>query len=177
MNPFLNAHSISDEQLMEKYQAGDYMAFEALYLRHESRVMSYLAKRLRDQESRDEVFQNTFLKLHRKKNQYSSKFAFVKWLYTISRSELLDFCKVKKLETISFEENIYQAHEKEETLLDLDDYSELSEKEKYALKLKYFSNKDYEEISQELNTTQNNSRKLISRGIGKLKLALLGGDK
>ncbi len=106
MDPFINAHNFTDEQLMEEYIKGDHMAFEALYVRYQKTVFSYLRKRLPDEQSQGEVFQNTFLKLHRNRDRYQSKYPFIKWLYTIARSELLDFCKLKKLDTVPFEDDI-----------------------------------------------------------------------
>ena len=58
--------------------------------------------------------------------------------------------------------------------IDLDSIKTLSEKEKQALKLRYYSEEDFIEISKALNTSEANSRKLVSRGIKKLKAKLLG---
>lgn len=177
MNPFVNAENFSDEQLMEKYQQGDYMAFEALYLRHESTVYSYLDKRMADSSAKDEVFQNTFLKLHKCKHLYNSKHLFIKWLYTITRSELLDFVKKKRIRTIEFDETLYKtSDEVSKVELDLNDYKNLSEKERDAISLKYLSDKDYDEISKELNTSTSNARKLISRGLKKIRSKFKGGS-
>ncbi|MFT6631193.1 MAG: RNA polymerase sigma-70 factor (ECF subfamily) [Bacteriovoracaceae bacterium] len=179
MNPLLNADSLTDEQLMVKYQQGDYMAFEALYYRHEKTVFTYLSKRLRDSHAREEVFQNIFLKFHRSRDLYSNKFLFIKWLYTVSRSELYDYCKKKKIITIPLEETLVQTEIEQEgpfqELLDLDEIAKLSKNEKEAIKLRYYSDKDFEEISKALSTSQSNARKLVSRGIKKIKLSLKGG--
>lgn len=176
MNPFFKAQSTTDEQLMEKYQQGDYMAFEALYFRHEKTVFSYLSKRLQDENARSEVFQNIFMKFHKSKDLYNSDHAFLKWLYTISRSELYDFCKKKKLETIPFDETLFTPEEPKESDLDISDYKNLSDSEKKAIELRFYSDHDYSEISKLLDTSQSNARKLVSRGLKKIKKKMMGGS-
>ncbi|OUR99694.1 hypothetical protein A9Q84_01325 [Halobacteriovorax marinus] len=175
MNPFVDAEEFSDEQLMEKYQQGDYMAFEALYLRHESTVFTYLNKRMADSSAKEEIFQNIFLKLHKCKHLYNSEHLFIKWLYTISRSELLDFCKKKKMKTIEFDESLYQDSQTPKAEINLEDYKNLSDKEREAISLKYLSDEDYETISKKLNTSTSNARKLISRGLKKIRIKMTGG--
>ena len=176
MNPYVSANSITDEQLMEKYQKGEYMAFEALYYRHKNTVFTYLCKRLHDENSRDEVFQNIFMKFHKSKELYDSKYVFLKWLYTISRSELYDFCKKKKVQMLQFDETLYRVDDEVESQFDLDEFKNLSENEREAIKLKYYSDFDYDEISQKLSISQSNARKIISRGISKIRMKL-AGDK
>ncbi|WP_372651513.1 RNA polymerase sigma factor [Halobacteriovorax sp.] len=168
-----NAQKMNDEQLMIKYQDGDHQAFEVLYLRHESKVYAYLRKRLPDQDQVEEVFQNTFLKVHKSRHHFNPKFLFIQWLYTVARSELLDFCKKKKVVHIEY---IDQGEAKEEidSDLDLDNYKNLSDKEKELLSLKFISDNDYEEISNALNISQSNARKIFSRAIKKIKGTLSG---
>ncbi len=174
MNPF---SELEDEQLMQKYQAGDAMAFEVLYSRHEGKVYSYLASRLNnDSHKIDEVFQNVFMKMHKSRANYNPDFLFLKWLYTICRSELLDFLKAKKMKTQVWDETMFAFHQEESNIdLDIEAVKSLNDNEKKALTLKYYSDHDYEEISKALNTTQANARKIVSRGIAKLKKKLVGG--
>lgn len=173
MVPTKNAQKMNDEQLMMKYQDGDHQAFEVLYLRHESKVYAYLKKRLTDQDSVEEVFQNTFLKVHKSRHHFNPKFLFIQWLYTVARSELLDFCKKKKVVHIEY---VDQGKEKEEidNSLDLENYKGLSDKERELLSLKFISDNDYEEISSALNISQSNARKIFSRAIKKIKKSLSG---
>jgi RNA polymerase sigma-70 factor (ECF subfamily) len=175
MNPYRDAFNISDEQLMEKYQKGDSMAFETLYLRHQDRVYSYLSRRLSDSHSIDEVFQNIFLKFHKVKDQYKCEFPVLKWIYTISRSELYDFCKKKKIHTMPLDENLVAKQNDQEPEFDKALLNSLSVKERAAISLKYLSDKDYDDISTHMNVSKVNARKLVSRGINKLKKKLAGG--
>lgn len=168
-----SAKHMNDEQLMIQYQNGDHRAFEVLYGRHESRVYSYLKRRLPNSDAVEEVFQNAFLKVHKSRHNFNPKFLFVQWLYTVVRSELLDYCKKKKVVHIEYTD---QGHslEKEEDDLDLDKFQSLSDREKKVINMKFISDSDYEEISIALDISQSNARKIFSRAIKKIKNALQG---
>lgn len=170
MKLFLN---LSDEDLMKKYQQGDYMAFEILYSRHQSRVYAYLSKRLASPDLVNEVFQNIFLKLHKQRSRYLDKFLFVKFLYTICRSELLDFYKKKKIDTRPFFEEAFISSNvnkgSNSRNVSIADGSLLSVVEKKAVDLRYYSDADFTQISEALNTSVVNARKIISRAIKKLR--------
>ncbi|OIQ18931.1 MAG: hypothetical protein BM556_06515 [Bacteriovorax sp. MedPE-SWde] len=174
MNPFSH---LEDEKLMKLYQEDEFLAFEVLYERHRDRVYSYIQKRLHKQNDIDEVFQNVFLKFHRSKNLYNDKYLVVQWVYTITRSELLDFCKKKKLEVVEFDDAQHGTQqEQNDNELDLSEYKNLTEKERDVLKRKFYSDEDYEEISKALETSQANARKIVSRALNKIRKKLIGGS-
>lgn len=172
-NPFSH---LEDGKLMELYKQGESMAFEVLYARHKDRVYTYLHKRLLDQEHIDDVFQNIFIKFHKSRDKFDNKYNLLQWLYTISRSELLDFTKKKKLQLIEFNEENLETVVEEKFEFDINEFNSLSSNEKEAIILKYYSDKDYLEISNILNTSESNARKLVSRGLKKIKNILLGGQ-
>ncbi len=168
-------NTLTDEELMEMYQNDDFAAFETLYSRHEKTVFSYLSKRLKNNDSIEEVFQNTFLKFHKVRKQYNKKYLLMQWLYTITRSELYDYCKKKRIhfEPLTEDHTKHLVNEElsNNNLPDLAKIKSLNEKERSALDLRYFSDKEFKEISQLLNTSPVNARKLVSRGIKKIQLA------
>lgn len=171
-NPFSH---LEDEKLMELYKNGENMAFEVIYLRHKDRVYSYLDKRLSDKNMIEDIFQSIFVKFHNSRHLYSSKHPLLKWIYTICRSELLDSIKKNKAKFVQLSEDQLSVEPTElNDKIDLDSIKTLSEKEKQALKLRYYSEEDFIEISKALKTSEANSRKLVSRGIKKLKAKLLG---
>ncbi|MCO4753717.1 MAG: sigma-70 family RNA polymerase sigma factor [Bacteriovoracaceae bacterium] len=168
---------MTDEQLMILYQKGDADAFEILFKRHKDKIYGYLVKRLKDVTQADEVFQNAFIKLHRRKELYDPNKAFIKFLYVVVRSEMLDYLRAKKI-SVEFDEIVHMPQESNEDIerVDLNSVDTLSEKEKIALSLRYYEEHEFLEIAQKLNTSSANARKIISRGIKKLKSALVGGD-
>jgi len=171
-NPFSN---LKDELLMEHYLKGEAMAFDVIYSRYKSRVYTYLNRRVKDSETVNDIFQNTFIKFHKSRHLYNPKYPLLKWIYTICRSELLDEMKKKKLNIVEFNEELYSSTPKQkEDKINIDEEKTLTTSEKEAIKLRYFSDQDFVEISSILNTSSANVRKIISRGIQKLKTKYAG---
>ncbi len=78
------AEQKSDEELMAQYQNGDTNAFNLLYLRYEKKIYNYFLKRFSNPEQSAELFQDTFLKLHRYSNRYDPNLLFRTWIFTIA---------------------------------------------------------------------------------------------
>lgn len=169
VNPFLN---LEDKDLMLKYQTGDHMAFEVLYDRHKDKVYSYIAKRLHQKDHIEDLYQKIFMKFHKSRKLYDEKYEVLPWLYTITKSEFLDFIKKKNVNTVEFKEEYHEEisisnHEK--LSIDLSKEKNLTEKEKQAISLRYLEDNDFDEIATALKTSHSNARKIISRGLKKLK--------
>lgn len=162
---------------MKLYCDGEAMAFEIIYHRHKDKVYSYLNKRVHDKIFVDDLFQSIFVKFHKSKELYKDDHPLAKWIYTISRSVLLDFLKKKKINTIELNDNITSntIQDVDEVLfLDLDQEQNLSDREKEALKLRYYSDQDFDDISKKLKISSQNTRKIISRAIKKLRMKYKG---
>ena len=174
MNPYSH---LSDEELMKLYQKGENMAFEVIYNRNKGRIYSYLNKRMSNDSAIDEVFQNILLKFHNSRMNYDPKYPLGKWIFTISRSELLDFKKKRKFVYEDLKDE-HLASEVQNTIekVDLNDVKNLSENEKSSISLRYYSEKDFLEISKLLDVSESNVRKLISRGLKKVRLKYIGGQ-
>ena len=137
-----------------------------------------LKKRIFDEQYRSDIFQGVFLKLHKSKEQYRPDRPFIKWLYTICRSELIDNLRKNKVTFQEFkEEYMDEQSEGVESTLEVPSMHGLSKKEKDAIELKYINEKEYNEISLLLNVSQSNARKLVSRGLSKLRAKTAGGNK
>jgi len=165
----------SDEELMQSYQAGSAIAFDILFERHSGRVFGFLSKRLFKKKEAEDLIQEVFFKLHRSKHLYNSTLPFSPWLFSITRSVLLDFAKKKNLEdptdTASFDK--IAADETSEVEHDLEGHvSALPQAQSEALSLRVYEDKTFEEIASRLSTSPENARQLVSRGIKKLKQAL-----
>jgi RNA polymerase sigma-70 factor (ECF subfamily) len=174
-NPFSH---LEDEKLMELYKNGENMAFEVIYLRHKDRVYSYLDKRLSDKNAIEDIFQSIFVKFHKSRHLYDNKHPLLKWLYVICKSELLDAYKKNKVKFVQLtDDKLPTDSTQTNDKINLDDIESLSLKEKKALELRYYSDEDFAQMAKTLKTSEANSRKLVSRGIKKLKIKLLGETK
>jgi len=80
----------SDEELMERLQAGDRDAYAMLFERHHRRVYGYLVRRHQDRQAADDVFQDTFLSLYRARNTWKSGRNFRSWLFAIAANASRD---------------------------------------------------------------------------------------
>lgn len=168
----------SDEELMQAYQNGVDGAFDLLFKRHSGRVYGFLMNRLTDRAQADDVFQATFLKLHQARRHYDPSFPFTPWLFTVCKSVLTDHLRKLKrskedanddLVTTAVDERSI-AREAPSVPLDM-----LPSAQRMAVELRYQDELQFEEIADRLETSPSNVRKLVSRGIQRLKF--LSGEK
>ncbi len=80
----------TDEQLLEAARGGDRGAFDALVHRYEKELYGYLRRYLNDAALAEDVFQNTFLKVFEKLDQYEAGRPVRPWLYTIATHQAVD---------------------------------------------------------------------------------------
>ncbi len=81
----------SDEELLLRYRASqDRRAFEELVHRYERELYSYLRRYLDDAAMAEDAFQQTFLQLHLKCDQFDEGRKVRPWLYTIATNQAID---------------------------------------------------------------------------------------
>ena len=165
--------------LMVQYAAGDDKAFAELYGRYRSRTYGYLSKRINDPRAVDELFQQIFLKLHRSREIYRPEYLFSTWFFTICRNVMIDELRRKKRAPLNVElkEEHLKDHSAPEQGIPAESLpsailSALPERQREAVRLKFEDDLDFNEIAAKLNTTSENVRQLVSRGLRKLKGAL-----
>ncbi|MDZ4676359.1 MAG: sigma-70 family RNA polymerase sigma factor [Oligoflexia bacterium] len=157
---------------MEAYQAGEAAAFNELYERYSGKIYSYLSSRLFNRTDRDEVFQSAFLKLHKSRHLYTPQFLFAPWLFTICKTTLIDYLRLKKPEVEMNEvhlDNLASASGAEAALSVSDALSTLSEPQRKALALRYQDGLDFPEIADRMKTSSVNVRQIISRAVRKIR--------
>jgi RNA polymerase sigma-70 factor, ECF subfamily len=82
--------SPSDEELMVRVQEGDGAAYRTLFDRHHERVYGYLVRRVRSPELARDLFQETFLSVHRARHTWAAGRSFRPWLYGIATNAVRD---------------------------------------------------------------------------------------
>ncbi len=168
----------TDEDLMLAYQWGDEKAFTELYRRHSGLVLGFLTSKIGDPTKAQDVFQGTFIKLHRSRSLYKPHLPFKPWLYTLCQNELLDFFKKEK--RISRQQDDYknewlhQHNENHEDSMFTQDigteaFSQLSQEQQKVLSLRYNEDRSFDEIALLLNKKPSNIRKILSRSLKALK--------
>jgi RNA polymerase sigma-70 factor (ECF subfamily) len=82
--------SCTDEDLLAYFRKGQSEAFGVLLGRYERELYGYLRRYLGDGNLAEDVFQNTFLQLVVKINQYEPGRPVRPWLYTIATNQAID---------------------------------------------------------------------------------------
>ena len=88
--------SLSDEQLMLQVSKGDQKAFEELFIRYKSKVLTYIVRMCGNQAVAEEIFQEVFLRLYRFAPQYKALAKFSTFLYRIATNLCINELKRKK---------------------------------------------------------------------------------
>ncbi len=79
-----DSKSPTDEILIERFQQGDYYAFEQIIKRYKDQLVNFAYRFLGDLEDAEDIVQETFLRVYRKKNAYKNVAKFSTWIYTIT---------------------------------------------------------------------------------------------
>ncbi len=89
--------NMSDEELLLEYRTtGSERWFNTLVQRYEHELYHYLARYLGDATMAEDVFQATFLQLHRKCDQFEEGRKVRPWLYTIATNQAIDATRREK---------------------------------------------------------------------------------
>lgn len=80
----------TDESLLLRLQAGDSGGMEVLVRRYERELYGYLRRYLGDADLAADVFQNTFVQVWTKIDQYQAGRAARPWLYAIATNQAID---------------------------------------------------------------------------------------
>ncbi len=80
----------SDEDLLTRLRAGQREVFGTLVRRYERELFGYLRRYLGDEDLAADVFQNTFVQVFVKIEQYQPGRSARPWLYTIATNQAID---------------------------------------------------------------------------------------
>ena len=103
----------TDEELIAEFQGGDEKAFIELVDRYKDRLINFVYRFLNDISDAEDLVQETFLKVYKKKHAYREIAKFSTWIYTIAgnlaRSELRKRKRRKTytMSSLSFDDNEY----------------------------------------------------------------------
>ncbi len=92
LNPSQDWAQWTDEELLLDYRAtGNEPLFAQLVGRYERELYNYLQRYLGNASAAEDVFQQTFLQVHLKQDQFEEGRKFRPWLYTIATNQAIDF--------------------------------------------------------------------------------------
>jgi RNA polymerase sigma factor (sigma-70 family) len=84
LDPERGPQARTDEELFSAYVAGDRQAFAELWSRYSPALCRLMRKQIRRSEDVNDLVQQTFLQLHRARNDFREGARLRPWLYTIA---------------------------------------------------------------------------------------------
>lgn len=176
----------SDEDLIERFQKGDLYAYDLIVKRYKDQLLNFVYRFVGNQEEAEDIVQETFLRVYRKRHAYKRVAKFSTWIYTIagnlSRTELRRR-KRRKLFSITdlgYEDRDYEISDedfnpenqvdgviKEEIIQKEIDH--LSPKFRQVIILRDVQELSYEEISKIIKVPIGTVKSRVNRGRLKLQ--------
>lgn len=177
------------DQAVVKLALKERALFAHIVERYQEKLSRYIARLgIRDQDDRDDVLQEIFIKVYRNLNDYDERYSFSAWIYRIAHNEAISWYRKKKVRPegnlvadseevlpflndgeddaeVRFDKNI-DAHHLNQALNTLDS------KYRDIVVLRYFEHLEYEEISDVLKIPVGTVGTLLYRAKKQLKEAL-----
>ena len=156
----------TDEELMLLVQQGNAAAYEVLFGRHKAAVYGYLVRRTRQPELARDLFQETWLKVHRGRHTYRQGQAFRPWLFGIALNAARDSGRQasRRVDTVEMTLDKPMAPERHEDRLTLEKAIDaLPETLRDAFLLGAVHGLDHREVAAQLDISPDNARARISR--------------
>lgn len=153
----------SDKDIFAAYCLGSELAFEQIYRRYGNRVYGYALKKTRKEEFAKEIVQEVFFKIHRCRDSYDRQYPLSAWIFTITRSVIVDFYR-KNPSLVGLDIEQLEDRSAESVSLEL-----LSEEERCLIKERFFFGKTYRELEKEIGVSSSSLRKRVERIIKRLR--------
>ncbi len=75
---------IPDEELLSRVVGGDVEAFDEIVYRYKDRLFNFVYRFVGDRETAEDIVQETFLRVFRKRREYRALANFSTWIFTIA---------------------------------------------------------------------------------------------
>ena len=175
---------LSDEELVKGFVAGNQKCFSLLVERHKQKVFSYIYLMVRRQELAEDIFQESFLKVHCSimEGRYAESGKFTSWVMRISHNLIIDhFRKQKHLPMIYNEDYAHDLfNDRKLTDASIEDQlvhdevlkdvallvDQLPDNQKEVVKMRHFMGLSFKEIAEETNVS-------INTALGRMRYALI----
>lgn len=161
----------SDEDLMLRVQRDDVEAYRELYNRYKKRMFAYILQIVRDQEVAKDVFQTVFSTVFANRDQFTYG-TFRAWLFTIAkRTAMRAWTAEAPSRAAAGMDEVYDPiDEDDKTGHDVilsealrSAIEKLTPEFQEALRLRYYEDLSFEEISEKMNTTLSLAKVRVTR--------------
>ncbi len=181
-------NEMADEELVKLYADGDNEAFGYLLLRHKDFIFNHIYSYVKNEDDSNDIFQETFIKVIAciRNRSYNELGKFRYWVLRIAHNLVMDYmrasvsCNLVSAENEDFTllnnkdisdgniEDFLIEDQTQSDLLSLVDY--LPENQQEIIRLRFYEDKSFKEISEELGCSINTS-------LGRMRYAILNMRK
>jgi RNA polymerase sigma-70 factor (ECF subfamily) len=170
VNPNLSEKAQVDYKLVQSAVKGDQKSYAELMARYKDSIYFMLLKMVNNRDDADDLTIEAFGKAFKNLHQYTPDFAFSTWLFKIATNNCIDFIRRKRKFTFSIDKNMENDSgqemqfeiksplldpeekmiKKQKAILMRDVVEKLKPRYKRLVELRYFQERSYEEIADEL---------------------------
>ncbi|MFM7053993.1 MAG: RNA polymerase sigma factor [Bacteroidota bacterium] len=171
VNPNLSEKAVKDYALVrDAVDHGNQKAYAELMSRYKDSIYFMLLKMVNNRDDADDLTIEAFGKAFRNLKQYTPDYAFSTWLFKIATNNCIDFIRKKRKMTLSLDKGFEtddggemtlevksntpdpEEHmmKKQNVILMRDVVERLKPRYRRLVELRYFQERSYEEISDEL---------------------------
>jgi RNA polymerase sigma-70 factor, ECF subfamily len=176
------AEQMSAEQVQVEAAKKDPNFFGPIYNKYYKQIFAYVYQRMEDKETAFDVTAQVFLKALTNLNKYEFKgVPFASWLYRIAQSEVYQMFRDRKAKrTVNvdvsdlrflfeeIEENYYEDY----TPRVLKMIKELPEDDLKLIEMRFFEKRQFREIAEIMEITENNAKVRLYRILERIKKAI-----
>jgi len=180
----LNYSRLADEQLVAAYAKGDNQSFDILLRRHQERVFNYVLSIVRDPDTANDIFQETFIKAITtiKQGRYMETGKFAAWITRIAHNLIIDYYRQER------SGNITSADDETANVLNRKEFSDeniedilvdeqiradvrrivaiLPDNQREVLEMRYYRDMSFKEIAEATQVS-------INTALGRMRYAIL----
>lgn len=185
---------LSDNDLIRLLKCNSPIVHDELINRYQRRLFIYIYRFLGNKEETEDLLQNVFFKVYKYCKNFDTSRKFSSWIYRIAHNEAVNYIKRKNIKKFISLEEFVSNKDRIETKTDAKSPMEvwlkkelrgeveksmkkLPVKYQEVLKMRYFSEKSYKEISKVLKKPVNTVGTLINRAKRKLEAVILVSEK
>jgi RNA polymerase sigma-70 factor (ECF subfamily) len=181
----MNAHLVSDQELINRYLSGDHLSLEELVDRHKNRVYAYILMVVKDRHLADDIFQETFIKVINtlRSGTYKEEGKFIQWVMRIAHNLVIDyFRKLNRIPIVDHQsidnedvfENLRLVDDSVEEKMILEQVYEdvrklinfLPPEQKEVLLMRHYSDMSFKDIAELTDVS-------INTALGRMRYALI----
>ena len=179
----------TDEQLVAAYMRGNNIAFDRLLKRYESKVYTYIAYSVQDEELAQDLFQDCFIKIITKlqNGQYTENGKFSSWVMRIAHNLIIDHHRQRQsnllLSNDESEVDLFNSaamavdENREREMIDTQTLKEvktlvrmLPESQREVVLMRFYQDMSFKEIAEQTHVS-------INTALGRMRYALINMRK